>query len=116
MGKQIVTDPFSAGAQFSNGVAEINRIPKDDGRDDEIEARCSIALIFERAVADFAKAMKEHCPGERVARLPLIEARVRPPPQSRVADPVEGWSSPTHFVLGKRRDDASGSTAQRFLL
>ena len=106
MGEQIVTDPFAAGAQFSNGVAEINRIPKDDGRDDEIEARCSIALIFEGAVADFAKAMKEHRPGERVARLSLVEARVRPPPQSRVADPVEGEErafEPSYFPKGLRQ-------------
>ncbi|BDV36168.1 hypothetical protein SS37A_36980 (plasmid) [Methylocystis iwaonis] len=38
MSEQIVTDSFAAGAQFGNGVAEIDRIPKDDGRDDEIEA------------------------------------------------------------------------------
>jgi len=34
-------------------VAEIDRIPKDDGGDDEIEAGGSVALIFEGAVADF---------------------------------------------------------------
>jgi hypothetical protein len=88
MSEQIVTDTFSAGAKLGNGVAEIDRIPKDDGRDDEIEARCSIALIFERPVADFAKTMKEHRPGERVAGLTLVEPGVCSPPQSRVADPV----------------------------
>ena len=106
MGKQIVTNPFSAGAQFSNGVAEIDHIPKDDGRDDEVEARCAIALIFERPVADFAKTMKEHRPGECVAGLTLVEARVRPPPQSRVADPVEGKEGafePSYFPKRLRK-------------
>ena len=89
MSEQIVTDPFAIGAQFGNGMAEIDRIPKDDRRDDEIETRSAVALIFERPVADFAKAMKEHRPGERVTRLSLVEAGVRPPAQSGVADPVE---------------------------
>ncbi len=52
MSEKIVTDPFSIGAQFSNGVAEIDSVPEDDGRDDEIEARSPIALIFEGPVAD----------------------------------------------------------------
>lgn len=39
MSEQIVTDSLTTGAQLSNGVAEVDRIPKDDGRDDEIEAR-----------------------------------------------------------------------------
>ncbi len=106
MSEKIVTDPFSIGAQFSNGVAEIDCIPKDDGRDDEIKARSPIALIFEGPVADFAKAMKEYRPGERVARLSPVEASVRPPPQSGVADPVEGEESafkPSHFPKGLRQ-------------
>lgn len=51
MGKQIVTYPFAIGAQFGDGVAEIDRVPKDDRRDDEIEAEGSVALIFEGAVS-----------------------------------------------------------------
>ena len=89
MSEQIVTDQFSIGPQFGNGVAEIDRIPEDDGGDDEIEARSPVELIFEGAVADFAKAMKEYRPGKRVACLSLVEAGVCPPPQNRIADPVE---------------------------
>ncbi len=90
MGKQIVTDAFAIGAQFGDGVAEIDHVPKDDRRDDEVETRGSISLIFKGAVTDLAKPMKEHRPGERVTRLSFVEAGVRSPPQSRVADPVEG--------------------------
>jgi hypothetical protein len=106
MSEQIVTDSFAAGAQFSNGVAEIDRIPKDNGRDDQVEARCSIALIFERPVADFAKAMKEHRPGEGIARLTLVEAYICSPPESRVTDPVEGEEGPfksSYFSKGFRQ-------------
>ncbi|BDV36199.1 hypothetical protein SS37A_37290 (plasmid) [Methylocystis iwaonis] len=80
MGKQIVTDSFAIGAQFGDGVAEIDRVPKDDRRDDEIEAGGSVALIFEGAVADLTKPMKEHRPDERVARLALVEACICSPP------------------------------------
>ncbi len=74
MGEQILTDPFAFGMQFGNGVAEVDRIPNDDGGDDEIEAISPVALIFERPVADFTESMKEHRPGESVLRLALIEA------------------------------------------
>ena len=124
MSEQIVTDPFAIGAQFGNGMAEIDRIPKDDRRDDEIETRSAVALIFERPVADFAKAMKGP-PRERVTRLSLVEAGVRPPAQSGVADPVEREErafEPSYFpkcfrqriLSGSPRAGASGSMAQRF--
>ena len=126
MSEQIVTDPFPVGTQFGYGVAEVDRIPKDDGSDDEIETGSTVALIFERPVADCTKAMKEHCPGERVARLALIEASVRPPPQSGslIQSGEERAFEPAHFAKGLRqrilfgvgRVDASGSTAQRFQL
>ena len=73
-----------------NSATEIDGVPEDDSRDGEIEARSPVSLIFEGAVTDFAETVKEHRPGERVARLALVEAGIRSPPQSRIADPVEG--------------------------
>ena len=90
VGEQIVADGLAPGAQFGCGAAEIDGVPQDHGGDGEIEAGRPVFLIFEGPVADFAEAMKEHRPGERVARLALVEAGVGPPPQRRVADPVEG--------------------------
>ena len=90
MGKQIVADNLTLGAQFGNSAPEINGVPEDDSRDGEIEARSPVSLIFEGAVTDFAETVKEHRPGEGVARLALVEPGIRSPAQSRIADPVEG--------------------------
>ena len=90
MGKQNIADNLTLSAQLVNGAPEIDGVPEDDGRNGEIEPGSPIPLIFESAVADFAEAMKEHRPGERVARLALVETGIRPPPQRRIADPVEG--------------------------
>ena len=106
MSEQIVTDPFAIGAQFGYGVAEIDSVPEDDSCDDEIKTGSTVALIFEGPVADFTEAVKEHCPGERVTRLSLVEAGVRPAPQSWVADPVEGEKGafePAYFPKGLRQ-------------
>lgn len=68
MSEQIVTDPFPTGAQFSYGMAEVDRVPKDDRRYDEIQTRSPVALIFEAPVADLAEAVKENRSGKRIAR------------------------------------------------
>lgn len=112
------------GAQRGNGMAEIDGVPEDNGRDDEIEARSPVQLIFEGPVADFVQAMKEYRSGERVARLSFVEAGARPPPQGRVADPINGKDGafePSYFPKGLRRRIlfgvcASRSIAQRFQL
>jgi len=73
---------------------------RTDSCDEEIKTGSPVALIFEGPVADFTEAVKEHCPGERVARFALVEPGVRPPPQSWVADPVEckeGAFKPSYF-------------------
>jgi hypothetical protein len=78
MGEQLVADNLPLEAQFGNGAAEIDGVPEDDSRDGEIEARRPVSLVFERPVPDFAEAMKEHRPGERVARLALVDSRPAP--------------------------------------
>ena len=83
MGKRIVADNLTLGAQLGKSAPEIDGVPEDDSRDGEIEARGPVSLIFEGAVADFAETVKEHRPGERVARLALVEPGIRSPAQSR---------------------------------
>lgn len=34
------------------------------------------SLLFEAQTADFTEAVKEHCTGQGVARLTLVEARI----------------------------------------
>ena len=76
MGKQIVADNLTLGAQFGNSAPEINGVPEDDSRDGEIEARSPVSLIFEGAVKDFTETVKEHRPGECVARLTLARQSI----------------------------------------
>jgi hypothetical protein len=125
MSEQVLTDSHSIGAQFGNCMADIDRVPKDDGRDSEIETRSPVALILEGAGADFAAAVKEHQPGERVARLALVEAGRSSAVAVRVSDPVEGEDGafePSYLpkrlregiLFGVSGEPASGSTAQRF--
>jgi hypothetical protein len=52
-----------------------------DGGDNEIKAGCALTLIFEGAVADFAKAMKEHGAREHIASLAIVKSGARPPTQ-----------------------------------
>ena len=56
MGKKLIRNDFAARTQFVDGAAEIEGVPENDGGDDEIEARGAIALVFERAITDFAEA------------------------------------------------------------
>ena len=72
LGKQKIADNLTLSAPFGNGVPEIDGVPEDDGRHSEIEAGSPVPLVLESLITDFAEAMKEHRPGERVARLALI--------------------------------------------
>ena len=71
MGKQLIADDLAAGTQLVNGAPEIDGVPEDDSRDGQIEPGSPVPLIFKSAVADFAEAMKEHRPGERVVGMSL---------------------------------------------
>ena len=55
------------------GCLQVARIPQNDGGDQQVQPRCPISLVLERAVAQLAQAVKEHGAGERVGRLALIQ-------------------------------------------
>jgi len=77
--KEFIWDSIALGAQLGNGAGEIDRVPKDHSGNREINTGSAVALVFEGAVANFAVSMKKQGPGERVARLALVEPRVRAP-------------------------------------
>ena len=72
MGKQIVADYLTLGAQFGNSVPEIDGVPEDGSRVGEIEARSPVSLIFEGAVTDFAETVKEHHLASALRASPLL--------------------------------------------
>jgi hypothetical protein len=50
-------------ARFSQllcGPFEINRVPKSDCGDDQIQAAGSMTLVLERAIADLPEPIEEH--------------------------------------------------------
>ena len=89
MSNKIIGNSLAARTQFVDDATEIEGIPEDHGGDGKVEAGSPVSLIFEGAVTDFTEAMKEYRPGERIACLALVESGARPPPQRRVADPIE---------------------------
>lgn len=46
-------------AQCLNRPLHINRIPKDNSADDEIESACTVALILVTAIAEFTEPVQE---------------------------------------------------------
>ena len=87
---QRVRNNFAAAAQLIQCTTEIHSVPERDRGGDEREPACTILLRFGRAIAQPAKAMEADRPGERVARLTLIELDGRLPPERRVPEPRNG--------------------------
>ena len=73
VGEQVIGQSFGLGAKLGNGVAEVDGVPKDDGGDREVEARGTVALVFEGAVPDLAVTMEKQGAGERVSGLAFVE-------------------------------------------
>src|SRR5690606_15019358 len=59
-------------AQCLNRPLHINRIPKDNSADDEIESACTVALILVTAIAEFTEPVQEDGTSQRVLSLALI--------------------------------------------
>src|SRR5947209_2472008 len=71
-------------AEIGRGELQVARIPHDDG-DEQVQPRGAIGLVLEGAVAHLAKPAEEEGAGERVARLPLVQAALRAPAEVDVA-------------------------------
>ena len=52
-------------AQGGHGPFEVAGVPKDDGRDQEVEAGRAVLLVLVGAVADLAQAVDEQYPSGR---------------------------------------------------
>jgi hypothetical protein len=106
VGKQRVRNNFAAAAQLSQCTTEIHGVPERDRGGDEREAARTILLRFGRPIAQPAKAMEADRPGERVARLTLIELDGRLPAERRQLEPVEHeycLLDATDFAQGQRQ-------------
>lgn len=89
MGKQSVRHIDLALTQVADGAFEIDGVPQDDGRHDEVETGGTVPLVFEGAVAQFTEPVEKDGTGECVSRLALVEVRVGASAKDRIVEPVE---------------------------
>lgn len=89
MGEQGIGDVDAALAQVAGGAVEINGVPQDDGRDDEVKTGCPVPLVLKDAVAQFAEPIEEDGAGECVAGLAFVEVGIGAAMQICVIEPVE---------------------------
>lgn len=69
--------------QMRDGAAEVDGVPMHDGADDEIEARSTERLAFERPVADLTAFVEEDGALEFVGRLAFVEPGLAAPAKRR---------------------------------
>src|SRR3546814_5380381 len=81
---------------MTDGAVEIDGIPERHGRGGEGQAGCTMALVLEGAVAQFAEPVEEDGAGERVAGLALVEDAAGAAPLVWIVEPVEHERSEEH--------------------
>lgn len=67
---------LASGMQSIDDTTSIDRIPVDDGGDDQVEGRCPNREIFLAAMAEAAEAMEIDGPHQAVAVSPLFSSAV----------------------------------------
>jgi hypothetical protein len=68
MGEQGVGHVDAAVTQMAGGAVEIDCVPQDDGRDDEVEAGGAVSLVLEGAVAKLATGSSQLNGSSRITR------------------------------------------------
>ena len=66
---------MASACEFGERRGQIPGVPKDDCRDEEIEAGGAIGLVFERAIAKLVIAVEKDRPRERLRASPLLRPR-----------------------------------------
>ena len=92
--QQCVVDRVAALTQCHHGAIQINRIPEDDRRGDQVEPGGAMALAFIGPIADFTEPVKAHRASQVIAQLALIQDSSHSAPQLRVEQPVEHEQRP----------------------
>ena len=83
MSNQMIGNGLFAGGGRGDGAIEVDGVPQDDGRGQQIEATCPAGLGFSGSIAQFTEAVMKDRAREIVAafslvlRLPDAEGRDR---------------------------------------
>lgn len=80
---------MSAGAEMIHDAGQVDRVPKDDSADDQVEGRCTKRLALESAVTDFAALMEKYRPCQLVAGFAFVEADPTAIAQRRIGIPFD---------------------------
>lgn len=91
--QQRIVQSLAVGTQSTGGTLQIDRVPQHDGRRHQIEAAGPVALLLKTAVADFTQSVEEDRPGQRVARLALIQPRMDAAAQLHALQPIQNEQS-----------------------
>lgn len=99
---------LAAGMQSIDDTTSIDRIPVDDGGDNQVEGRCPNREIFLAAMAEAAEAMEIDGPHQAVAVFPFIQlCRCWTSPPK-----VEGKSSSLGLAENYSSTSSAGSTSK----
>jgi len=72
-----------------SGPLQVNRVPLHDGGGHQVQSTGPIALLLETAIPDFTEAIEEHRPGQGVACLTFVQARMHTAAQLDTLQPVQ---------------------------
>ena len=92
--QQVRIDRLPLAGQVGKRYLQIFGVPKDDGRNQQVEPRCPEELVLKRAVTNFAEATKVDRAGERIAGFTFVEPKIGAAAQIRGLDPVEREQCP----------------------
>ncbi len=76
-------------SQKTGSPFEIDRVPERDGRDNQVQPAGSMALVFERAIADFAESVETDGPSHGIVCLALVEAGSHTASQCGISEPLQ---------------------------
>ncbi len=77
MAELLVGDRPASSPELLGSLVEINGVPEDNGRDKQVETAGTVHLVFQRAVTQFAEAVKEDGFGKRISQFVFIRVGVR---------------------------------------
>ena len=75
--------------QCVDGQLQIHGVPQHNGRRDEVQAAGAVALLLEATVPNFPQPVEEHCPGQGVVRLALVQSDLHALAQFHALQPVQ---------------------------
>jgi hypothetical protein len=91
--EQRLINGISMGTHRVDCPFQVDRVPQDNRRHNQIEAAGSVTLKLVGMIPDFAKPVEAHGAGQCIFRLTLVQAGSHALAQARVEQPVQRKNS-----------------------